>query len=94
AGGVPGDYNGNGVVDSADYVLWRKGGTLQNEVVTIGSNTPEDYTEWRARFGNTSGSGSSLGGGAAVPEPTCVAMIATLALGLACSARRGVRGQV
>ena len=26
--GVAGDYNGNGVVDGADYVLWRKGGPL------------------------------------------------------------------
>ena len=24
--GVPGDYNGNGTVDSADYVQWRNGG--------------------------------------------------------------------
>ena len=23
-GGVAGDYNGNGVVDAADYVQWRK----------------------------------------------------------------------
>ena len=23
--GVPGDYNANGTVDAADYVLWRKG---------------------------------------------------------------------
>ena len=30
--GVPGDYNGNGVVDAADYVPWRKGGTLLNQV--------------------------------------------------------------
>lgn len=69
--GVPGDYNNNGVVDSADYVVWRNGGPLQNEVagVTPGSVTPEDYTAWKARFGNTSGSGSSLAGGAAVPEP-------------------------
>ena len=29
--GVPGDYNGNGIVDAGDYVLWRKGGTLQND---------------------------------------------------------------
>jgi hypothetical protein len=25
---VPGDYNANGTVDAADYVLWRKGGPL------------------------------------------------------------------
>ena len=26
-----GDYNNNGTVDAADYVLWRNGGPLQNE---------------------------------------------------------------
>ena len=26
--GVPGDYNGNGTVDAADYVLWRDGGQV------------------------------------------------------------------
>jgi hypothetical protein len=66
--GVPGDYNGNGVVDGADYVMFRNGGPLQNEVATIGSITIEDYNEWRARFGNTAGSGAGLGTGA-VPEP-------------------------
>lgn len=66
--GVLGDYNGNGTVDAADYVLWRDGGSLANEVATLGSATPEDYDEWRARFGNTAGaaSGNAL---AAVPEP-------------------------
>lgn len=66
--GVPGDYNGNGTVDAADYVLWRNGGPLQNEVNNPGTVSQEDYTEWRARFGNTSGSGSSLNG-VQVPEP-------------------------
>ena len=35
--GVPGDYNNNGIVDSADYVLWRNGGPLQNEVDNPGT---------------------------------------------------------
>ena len=72
---VPGDYNGNGRVDTADYVLWRKGGPLQNEVDTPGTVNAQDYTEWRARFGNTSGSGSGLGGGSAVPEPTTLTLL-------------------
>ena len=76
------DYNRNGAVDAADYVVWRKGGTLQNEVVTPGSVTPEDYTEWRARFGNPPGSGAGVGGISSVPEPTGSALAL---LGLACS---------
>ena len=82
--GVPGDYNGNGVVDAADYVLWRKGGPLQNEVATIGSVTPEDYTAWRARFGNTSGSGSSAMVNSEVPEPTTLtsAVLVLVCLGV------------
>jgi hypothetical protein len=58
AAGVPGDYNGNGVVDAADYVLWRKGGPLQNEVDTPGVVNAADYSAWRIRFGSTSGSGA------------------------------------
>jgi hypothetical protein len=69
AAGVLGDYNNNGVVDAADYVLWRNGGPLLNEVATVGSATAEDYTEWRARFGNTSGSGSGASS-EGVPEPS------------------------
>jgi hypothetical protein len=65
--GVSGDFNGNGVVDAADYVLWRNGGPLQNDP-TSGIQL-EDYDTWRASFGRSGGSGSSLSGSAAVPEP-------------------------
>ena len=70
---VAGDYNHNGVVDAADYVLWRD--TL-NQTVTAGTGadgdgdgaiTQADYGFWRAHFGNTSGSGSLAS--ANVPEP-------------------------
>jgi hypothetical protein len=75
--GVPGDYNSNGAVDAADYVVWRDrlGQTVQltNEVsgVTPGMVTAEDYDAWRARFGNTPGPGVGAGiSAAAVPEPS------------------------
>ena len=45
--GLEGDYNNNGTVDAADYVLWRNGGPLQNEVDTPGTVNAADYTEWR-----------------------------------------------
>ncbi len=71
APGVPGDYNGNGVVDAADYVLWRNGGPLANEVDAPGTVNAADFAAWRVRFGNTSGSGTSMpsGFGTQVPEP-------------------------
>jgi hypothetical protein len=44
---LQGDYNHDGSVDAADYIIWRK--TL---------NTQDKYDEWRANFGTTSGSGN------------------------------------
>jgi hypothetical protein len=72
--GVPGDYNSNGVVDAGDYVLWRKGGPLANEVDAPGTVNAADYTAWRARFGNPPGSGVGLSN-AAVPESCTFALL-------------------
>lgn len=79
-----GDYNNDGKVDMRDYVLWRNGGTLQNETVTPGSDTIEDYNVWRINFGSgiAAGSGSSLGVGTAVPEPGSLLLSAITGLGL------------
>jgi hypothetical protein len=88
--GTPGDYNNNGVVDAADYVLWRKGGPLANEVDNPGTVNAADYTAWRARFGNTSGSGSGLAAGA-VPEPGSTVLVLLGFTGLFCG-RRVTRG--
>ena len=72
-GGLPGDYNGDGVVDAGDYVTWRdllgSSEALANEGagITPGMVTQEDYDFWVTQFGNSS---SSLGlGNGAVPEP-------------------------
>jgi hypothetical protein len=62
--GIPGDYNNNGTVDAADYVVWRRGGPLQNEVDTPGTVNAADYDAWRTRFGNP-----GTGSGASIPEP-------------------------
>ncbi len=68
--GLPGDYNGDGEVDAADYVVWRK----------TGINGQQGLNVWRVNFGAISSPGSGLGSGT-VPEPSGLAMM-TLALGL------------
>jgi hypothetical protein len=70
--GVAGDYNHNGKVDAADYVLWRNGDSPDD--------SPAGYNLWKANFGNPPGSGSGLGS-SAVPEPSslvlaCLTMLA------------------
>jgi autotransporter-associated beta strand protein len=79
--GVPGDYNANGIVDGADYVVWRKNqGLLSGGTPSKGDGDGDgdvdnaDYQFWRARFGNTSGAGSGLNSGA-VPEPASALLI-------------------
>ncbi|HVT29348.1 MAG TPA: PEP-CTERM sorting domain-containing protein [Lacipirellulaceae bacterium] len=51
-----GDYNNDGVVDGADYVVWRKNlgasVTLPNDA-TPGTVTQADYDDWRANFAST-----------------------------------------
>ena len=59
-----GDYNFDGIVDAADFVVWRK------------SNGPEpEYDAWRENFGMTAPGGASSH--AAAPEPT--SLLSTLA---------------
>jgi hypothetical protein len=86
-----GDYNNNGAVDAADYVLWRNGSALQNDD-TPGTGA-DDYTRWRAQFGKTLPGGS--GADAAVPEPAAIAMllIAALSLTSRTATQSGRRGE-
>jgi hypothetical protein len=78
---VPGDYNGNGAVDAADYILWRNGGPLQNEIATPNAVTPEDYTEWRARFGQPQATGTFAHSPPnPIPEPSLLIIVLTAIL--------------
>jgi len=77
--GLDGDYNMDGRVDAADYVVWRKN-----------DGSPAGYNTWRQNFGRTLGAGSgSAIGAAAVPEPATIGLLVLAAFTLA--AKRGNR---
>jgi hypothetical protein len=93
--GLAGDFNSNGVVDAADYVMWRKNvGTntaLPNNLIG-GTISVAQYNQWRANFGNTApgaGSGTSAMAIAAVPEPAALLQIVLVAAVLSTCRRRG-----
>jgi hypothetical protein len=77
--GQPGDYNNNGVVDAADYVLWRdyEGTTnvLANDPIggTIGQL---QYNQWLAHFDQSAAAGTGADANAPVPEPTSFLLMA------------------
>jgi hypothetical protein len=88
---IPGDYNQNGAVDAADYVLWRKGDlAADSNGDTIVDQT--DYNFWVANFGiarPSFGGGSGLSG-ASVPEPSSIAILMLGLIGIY-GCRRGGR---
>jgi hypothetical protein len=81
-GYLPGDYSGDSVVDTGDYIFWRKGlGTIY---------TASDYQVWRANFGRSlAGSGTSAA--VAIPEPSA-GLLFFVAAGLISGRRRSVAG--
>jgi hypothetical protein len=76
-----GDYNGNAIVDPADYVVWRNslgqtGSNLAADGNGNGIIDNGDYAVWRSHFGQTAVSGTGVGANAPVTEPeTAVLMI-------------------
>jgi hypothetical protein len=92
APGIPGDYNQNGVVDAADDVLWRANQGTNNVLAndplggTIGTG---QYSQWRARFGQTAGNASGAIANAAIPEPATLSLIILAAVGASTRRRRG-----
>ncbi len=81
----PGDYNLNGVVDAADYTLWRDsfgqtGSGLAADGNRNGSIDAGDYDIWKTHFGEFAGVGGSKGG-SNVPEPAALLLAALGFLG-------------
>jgi hypothetical protein len=78
-----GDYNNNGVVDAADYAVWRENSGTNNHLPNdpLGGVIGQvHYDQWRAHFGQVAGGGATFsaiaGAGAATPEPATWLMLA------------------
>ncbi len=78
-GVLPGDYNENGIVDAADYVVWRKYAGTNHELPNdpIGNMIgPGQFDQWRQHFGQAAaGSGTALN--APIPEPAAMVLFAS-----------------
>jgi hypothetical protein len=91
---VVGDYNGNGIVDQADYVVWRN--TLNQTGVGLAADgnangliDAGDYSVWRSHLGNRSGSGAGTSlVDSSAPEPSMAVYVLSLVF---LSAARRVR---
>ena len=94
-----GDYNVNGIVDAADYIVWRKtlsqsGNALAADGNRSGTIDPGDYDIWRAQFGQSLLMGSGAAGSSApslsanVPEPQSALLLMIVAVEVYFRARR------
>lgn len=82
---LPGDFNGDGTVSAADYLVWRNSQNQQGPNLPADGNddlvvNQADYELWRAHFGDTLTAPAS--GAGSVPEPgaTVIALISTVLL--------------
>jgi len=88
---TPGDFNGDGVVDAADYTVWMDNLGLSEDGRLNGNGdggtvAGSDYTLWTSNF--PSGLGAvSRGGATTVPEPSGILLV-SLAIAIMGEPRR------
>jgi hypothetical protein len=89
---LSGDFNSDGVVDAADYTVWRD--SLGQSVSAFsgadgngnGMIDAEDYNVWSSNFGHIAGS-SAGGAAASVPEPATESIV-LIGIMMLCVCRR------
>jgi hypothetical protein len=87
--GELGDFNQDGKVDAADYVVWRKNSSnapLPNDDEL--TTQAERYNLWKTNFGSM----STQGGGSVVPEPNGLAGLLAAVVSLLLCGSSLIRG--
>jgi hypothetical protein len=102
--GLVGDFNNDGTVNAADYVVWRKTSGLVGPGLAAdadGDNDVDgnDYSLWKANFGNSAPAASAISPAdsqvVAVPEPGLAVLLWIAAVGMiAVRCRRHSRGSI
>jgi hypothetical protein len=93
----PGDYNDDGTVDAADYVVWRKAVGQTAAYFTgadgdgSGTVNEADYAVWRGRFLGTLGTAATVA--LPVPEPGSISLALWMAI-VILSPQARIRGRV
>jgi len=90
---LAGDYNRDGSVDAADYVVWRVTFGQSREGLAAdgdGEIDAGDYTVWTTNFGADCSTGAGAGL-AAIPEPVGSLLLLIGSAGLAGSLGRSLR---
>ncbi len=89
--GLEGDFNDDGIVDAADYTVWRDnfGATDESSLNGNGSGSggvdEADYDLWVSNFGETLDVESSS---ASVPEPSSLTVLLFSVVGSVCQRRK------
>ncbi len=96
---LAGDFNGDGLVDAADYTVWRDTFGETGPGLAADANgdlvvNDLDYAAWKQNFGATAANGHALLGLVGVPEPASLvlALIGALAASGGPGRRRAVAG--
>ncbi|HMO86848.1 MAG TPA: hypothetical protein PKC18_18210 [Lacipirellulaceae bacterium] len=86
------DFNGDGIVDGADFVIWQRGLGVGSSLETGDANADaavdgQDLAIWSAQFGPVSSASTFAAG---VPEPAGMVLLACAAAGMLPRTIRGV----
>jgi probable HAF family extracellular repeat protein len=91
---IPGDFNGDGIVDAADLTSWKTGfGKIDNVTLTQGDADGDqdvdgaDFLHWQRQLGSPAAAAAT----AAVPEPATLLLVVSAAQ--ATFIRRRVAGE-